>query len=157
MWIYMHIYAPISDPPFMLTKDQEGCNDPINPLSPHHGAWPIVVQEALRSTMKEADAPHLWRIFCKLSIHPQPFLVWLSPFPLQYPSVQILITAPKFLMHSAENMSLQSICAIPVFFRSIENTSSALVLPQLILRKCLWCKIQMMFPNALYFQINPNK
>ena len=136
MWIYMHIYAPISDPPFMLTKDQDGCNDPINPLSPHHGAWPIVAQEALRSTMKEADAPHLWRIFCKLSIHPQPFLVWLSPFPLQYPSVQILITAPKFLMHSAENMSLQSICAIPVFFRSIENTSSVLVLSQPILRTC---------------------
>ena len=76
MHIYaLHIYAPISDPPFMLTKDQDGCNDPINPLSLHHGAWPIVVQEALRSTMKETDAPHLWRIFCNLSIsiHPQPF------------------------------------------------------------------------------------
>ena len=73
IYAHVHIYTAISDSLFMLTKDQEGCNDPINPLSPHHGAWPIVAQEALRSTMKETDAPHLWSIFCKSSINHQPF------------------------------------------------------------------------------------
>ena len=154
----MHIYAAISDPPFMLTKDQEGCNDPINPLSPHHGACSIVAQEALRCTMKETDAPHLWRIFCKLSIsiHPQPFrLIVCFSFAISVCSNSYR-GVKKFYAFSRQCVFAEHLRNSCLFQIHREHFLSPRV-ASTNFKEMFMMQIQMMFPNALYFQINPNK
>ena len=92
--------------------------------------------------------------FCKLSIHPQPFcLLVCFSFALSVCSYRSVKIFNAFSRQCVFAEHLRNSCLLQIHrehFLSprVASTNS---------KEMFMMQIQMMFPNALYFQINPNK